>query len=139
MKKRRTYSDKLKDPRWQRLRLRVLERDEWRCQECGDTKDTLHVHHTYYKGEPWDAPIEALRTLCAPCHDDEYHQRPEIQKHIDWATKQMGLMDAIGLSGALCKMIQENPEIASGLVDAIGFLVDHPDEIPPLAKRFLDG
>jgi hypothetical protein len=50
------YSEKLKDPRWQKLRLEILERDEWSCQACGNAEKTLHVHHTHYvKGfEPWD-------------------------------------------------------------------------------------
>ena len=30
------YSEKLKDPRWQKKRLEILERDNFRCQYCGD-------------------------------------------------------------------------------------------------------
>lgn len=64
-----TYSDKLRDPRWQKLRLRVFERDEFKCLCCGSDDRTLNVHHLIYsKGEPWDAPIETLETLCDPCH-----------------------------------------------------------------------
>ena len=63
------YGEKLKDPRWQQKRLRVFERDGWACTLCGDKDTTLHVHHLYYEGAPWDVPDYALRTLCAPCHE----------------------------------------------------------------------
>ncbi len=65
-----TYSEKLKDPRWQKVRLIVLERDGWACVDCGSKTNTLHVHHGYYsKGEPWDAPIDTLWCLCEGCHE----------------------------------------------------------------------
>lgn len=66
-----SYRAKLLDPRWQRKRLEILERDGWECQDCGDEKTTLHVHHTYYERgrEPWEYENESLLTLCAPCHD----------------------------------------------------------------------
>jgi hypothetical protein len=34
------YSDKLKNPKWQKIRLQVLERDEWCCQYCFDGEST---------------------------------------------------------------------------------------------------
>jgi 5-methylcytosine-specific restriction endonuclease McrA len=64
------YSEKLLDPRWQKKRLRILERDAWKCRCCEDDKETLAIHHLIYsKGEPWDAPDETLETLCKTCHD----------------------------------------------------------------------
>lgn len=67
-----TYRDKLKDPRWQRRRLEVFNRDGWACTACGATDRTLHVHHEAYVGDPWDAPDEAVRTLCDDCHRAEH-------------------------------------------------------------------
>ncbi len=63
------YSDKLKDPRWQRLRLEVMNRDDFTCRSCNDRASTLNVHHKQYSGNPWDAPLEALETLCELCHE----------------------------------------------------------------------
>ena len=64
------YSEKLKDPRWQKLRLKVFERDQFKCSCCESADNTLHVHHLVYsKGEPWDAPTEHLETLCNDCHE----------------------------------------------------------------------
>ena len=56
------------DPRWQRLRLQVMDRDGWACVACGDTKSTLHVHHKRYCGSIWESPHEDLQTLCGSCH-----------------------------------------------------------------------
>lgn len=69
-----TYLDKLRDPRWQKKRLETLQRDGFRCLECGDDKSPLHVHHMrYFKGiEPWDVPDGALATLCEKCHEDAH-------------------------------------------------------------------
>jgi len=62
------YSGKLKDPRWQKRRLKTFERDNWCCQLCGDDKTTLNIHHKKYGKEPWDVPDSYLITLCEHCH-----------------------------------------------------------------------
>lgn len=68
-----SYADKLRDPRWQKKRLHVFERDDWRCTKCDDGTKELHVHHTiYFSGEPWDIPIRFLKTLCDSCHKKEH-------------------------------------------------------------------
>jgi Helix-turn-helix domain len=65
------YSQKLRDPRWQKKRLEVFTLDHWQCQNCGDTTTTLQVHHHMYQPglNPWDYPLETLATLCEPCHE----------------------------------------------------------------------
>jgi hypothetical protein len=66
---RQSYSDKLKDPKWQKKRLIIFERDAWTCQLCGDKNTSLHAHHKKYTGyNPWDAPDEDLITYCEHCH-----------------------------------------------------------------------
>lgn len=66
-----TYKEQLLDPRWQKKRLVILDRDGWTCRYCGNTKKTLHVHHNYYiKGNlAWDYPDDSLCTLCSDCHE----------------------------------------------------------------------
>jgi len=66
-----SYFEKLKDPRWQKKRLEVLEKSSWSCDLCGDTEKTLHVHHKQYlKGrEPWEYTADQLSTLCDSCHE----------------------------------------------------------------------
>jgi hypothetical protein len=66
-----SYSDKLRDPRWQKKRLEIMQRDDWKCRMCGDSKSTLHVHHTVYsrRKAPWNVPDDTLVTLCERCHE----------------------------------------------------------------------
>lgn len=66
----KTYAEKLRDPRWQKRRLHILERDGWRCARCDADDKMLVVHHVWYHREPWEAPDEALITLCEECHDN---------------------------------------------------------------------
>lgn len=66
------YSELLRDPRWQKRRLEIFERDDFRCGTCDSKDKTLHVHHLYYVSgrSPWEYPDWAFQTLCKPCHDD---------------------------------------------------------------------
>jgi 5-methylcytosine-specific restriction endonuclease McrA len=63
-----SYSEKLKDPKWQKKRLEVLSRDEFTCKVCGCNTKTLHVHHFVYDENPWDTKESDLLTLCKDCH-----------------------------------------------------------------------
>jgi hypothetical protein len=65
-----SYSELLKDPRWQKKRLEILNRDNFQCRNCHSKIKTLHVHHQYYiKGnDPWEYDDNALISLCDQCH-----------------------------------------------------------------------
>jgi len=78
------YSELLKDPRWQKKRLEILNRDNFTCQFCHDTENTLHVHHLVYNklNNPWETPTEDLITLCEECHANEHACRFEALKEI---------------------------------------------------------
>jgi len=78
------YADLLRDPRWQKRRLEIMERDEWTCKMCADTESTLTVHHKTYRLDdsspniphgtlrnPWDYLDCDLITLCDKCHEKE--------------------------------------------------------------------
>jgi len=69
---KKSYSELLKDPRWQKKRLEVLEESNFECEECGDKSNTLHVHHGAYlkNTDPWDHPNCLLHCLCEKCHED---------------------------------------------------------------------
>lgn len=62
------YSRILLDPRWQRKRIHILNRDNCTCVLCTDDRTTLAVHHKSYHGKPWEAPDDQLITVCAHCH-----------------------------------------------------------------------
>jgi hypothetical protein len=63
-----TYKEQLQHPKWQRKRLKALEKDNFTCTLCGDTETTLHVHHKEYKGKAWEADDDMLETHCEHCH-----------------------------------------------------------------------
>ena len=46
---------------------RVLERDRWRCQICGSSKD-LQIHHLKRRSCLGDDALDNLIALCATCH-----------------------------------------------------------------------
>ena len=70
----KSYLEKLKDPRWQKKRLEILNRDDWECQLCKDKLSQLVVHHIFYLGyiDPWEYDDVLLATLCEKCHSDEH-------------------------------------------------------------------
>lgn len=76
-----TYSEKLQDPRWQKKRLEIMSRDDFRCIKCSSKTNTLTVHHFYYiSGRmPWEYPDQSMVTLCRQCHvegNDDSCPRP---------------------------------------------------------------
>ena len=68
------YSELLKDPRWQKKRLEIFDRDGWKCVECGEIRTNLHGHHIkYIKNRlPWDYPDHLIITLCENCHKNKH-------------------------------------------------------------------
>ena len=82
--KQSNYSEKLRNPLWQKKRLEILERDEWQCQACGDKNNTLMVHHLLYKKnkEPWDIENSSLITLCESCHEFEHSHRQDYEEFL---------------------------------------------------------
>ena len=63
------YQKALKHPKWQRKRLKIFERDGWKCRRCNNSNKTLHIHHlAYTKRYPWNELNKNLITLCESCH-----------------------------------------------------------------------
>jgi hypothetical protein len=52
---------------WRDKRIEVLERDEYRCQQCG-SQENLDVHHRKARKDGGDDSLENLQTLCEHCH-----------------------------------------------------------------------
>lgn len=58
---------------WEELRLSVLRRDDWGCQNCGHTGGpngdaTLHAHHVVPVARGGRSQLSNLITLCERCH-----------------------------------------------------------------------
>ncbi len=100
------YGEKLKDPRWQKLRLLVFERDRFSCQWCDAADRTLAVHHLSYRPdtEPWDYPLENFLTLCEPCHSEDFQVRPGIEREILDALKGVSPRSLVDLKAAIDTM-----------------------------------
>lgn len=79
-----SYSEKVKDPRWQKKRLHILARDEWMCPMCGNKEFTLVVRHRRYLSdkEPWDYPNELLITLWEACHGYARESMPGAERFL---------------------------------------------------------
>lgn len=72
-KEKLSYAEMLKDPRWQKKRLEVMQRDGFRCQHCLSEDKPLQVHHLVYDKDkkPWEYDNNQLITLCEDCHQNE--------------------------------------------------------------------
>lgn len=76
------YSDLLKNPKWQKKRLKIMERDGFKCQYCHNGDKTLNVHHiVYFQGkDPWEYENRFLITFCEDCHQKEHQMENEMGK-----------------------------------------------------------
>ena len=66
---------KLDPEGYTKVRNQVLERDGWRCQDCGSMKD-LQVHHKKFRSKLGGDVIENLITLCVICHRVRHETHP---------------------------------------------------------------
>lgn len=85
-----TYQEKLKDPRWQKRRLEVLNAAFWRCEDCKSSDKELQVHHCYYYGklQPWEYGSELLMCLCSDCHKERQSREEAIHVEIGKILRQ---------------------------------------------------
>lgn len=90
---KKSYSEKLLDPRWQQMRLRVFERDNFTCVSCKSKEKTLHAHHPQYHPfaeGPWDYDVADIVTLCEDCHKDEHTGLESSKANLVLALVNMG-------------------------------------------------
>lgn len=77
-----SYFEKLRDPRWQKKRLEVLESAGWECESCNSTTKTLHIHHKQYikSREPWEYELTNFEALCEDCHHESHVDKDLINE-----------------------------------------------------------
>lgn len=83
------------------MRLRVFERDGWKCRYCERDGQTLNAHHSVYRPDasgPWDYDEETIITLCEECHGGEYEALRTAHAELltELAKKGFWHSDAIG-------------------------------------------
>lgn len=134
---RKTYSELLRDPRWQRKRLEVMDRAGFACETCECKDKTLNVHHRLYRkgAMPWDYAPDELVCLCEDCHTEEHSQRELIQSALaglsphgqSYISEVLGYIEGKILMAewADCHgeesdpVLIRDPEHGSGMADAV--------------------
>jgi 5-methylcytosine-specific restriction endonuclease McrA len=60
------------DPeRYRELKMKILERDGWKCQRCG-RGDQLQIHHQVRRSQSGADCEENLIVLCSGCHGSHH-------------------------------------------------------------------
>ena len=133
------YSDKLKDPRWQKKRLEILQRDSFACQKCYDDESTLNVHHKLYLPniDPWDYPDELLITLCENCHENELLNTSNVDKGIIEILHTLFLTESINDLKCAFNNIQmvRMPEVTASI---ISWAISSPEIMEMLDDKFFE-
>lgn len=113
------------DPKWQKRRLEIMQRDGFKCVDCERDDRTLNVHHAYYvTGRmPWQYPSFALATLCAKCHkarhgelaEDEEFGFYEWEQELEWLLRgDANLAGAMwGMAAELAQWCEGYPTVAA--------------------------
>lgn len=119
-KTKSNYSEKLRDPRWQRRRLEIFQRDNFTCQSCHSDSKTLNIHHLkYFPGrEPWEYEDHYLVTYCEKCHETEHLIGNDIR-------------------GILLELIRAD-EIYIKPLAQINILIEKYPDFYPMLKTFLN-
>jgi len=140
MASRNAYAALLKDPRWQRKRLEIMQRDGFACRLCRATDKTLNVHHNFYLRDlaPWEYGDEQLATVCEDCHG-------LVTKKIDRLKVLLSTLDAANIDfviGVVSALAAEDPDHDDGdwavmspmEIAGFGCAIDHAPNVGPWTK-----
>ncbi len=72
-----------KHPLWQKRRREIIEKANYKCEDCG-VELGLQVHHIIYlRGKkPWEYGDELLRCFCDECHEVAERIKNEILTNV---------------------------------------------------------
>lgn len=62
-----TYKTYIKSAYWRAFRISILAQRGSTCQDCGDHRHPVQVHHLNYMRLMRELPTD-VRVLCDPCH-----------------------------------------------------------------------
>jgi hypothetical protein len=121
----KTYYELLRDPRWQKKRLQIMDRAGFRCEHCDEDPQTLNIHHSYYeKGlKPWEYPDESLHCLCEKCHKKTQNIKAQINRLIGtvpltYQTQILGYVAALAMDNDSNEVFEVTDyEMAYGIGD----------------------
>ena len=146
-KMNKKYAELLKDPRWQKKRLEIFQRENFECEWCGSKDNPLTVHHDYYRygKTPWEYPDTSLHCLCEECHGIVTKWKKEIKKHteellIDNLTQLLGYIVGLKLSNYPDESFDVyDYEMAQGVGDCFQMTADQVLYAKHLNKGQIDG
>lgn len=107
-----TYSEKLKSPKWQKKRLEIMQRDNFKCRSCSSVDKQLQIHHIIYINKyknPWDYSNEFLITLCEDCHKYESEENVNtsalflLEKFVELTNLTLSRLELITIEEYLLK------------------------------------
>ncbi len=136
------YWELLRDPRWQRRRLEVLQSANFTCAHCRDTTSELQVHHTHYKKgcKPWEYDGLDLVCLCKPCHEKVTQGLSIIRALVGYLTHEQ-LCQVSGYAGALLMreagftfVPPKSHSTARGIADALGVSAENVSRASEICK-----
>lgn len=105
---KQNYAEERKDPRWQRMRLEIMQRDDFLCQHCYCEGKTLNVHHSYYVPgrKCWDYPAWSLMTVCDGCHE-ELHEVYSDHCWMPWENQLAIIYRELSIAQGRCDFAAE--------------------------------
>ena len=65
------YQDYLESESWKKLRLQILDDNNYQCIECGS--QATEVHHKSYKHLYFDGEYADCEPLCYDCHREKHN------------------------------------------------------------------
>lgn len=75
-----TYLEQIRNPKWQKKRLEIMQRDGFKCCICKANDKPLNVHHLYYMPKTliWEYDNEAMKTVCEEHHEQLTKDLPKL-------------------------------------------------------------
>lgn len=128
MNKRIDYLEQYKNPKWQKLRLKILERDKWCCQRCYDDESQLQVHHRryIYGRKIWEYDKCDLVTLCNECHAEEkIFMKEGMEKFITILKRNLFSIHINDLHCSLGWLFHENLHHADIFISALSWVIEN--------------
>lgn len=83
-----TYADYLASPVWAAIRLRVLNRDCWKCRGCNREASQVH-HHAYTVQNLIGKELRSLSAICRRCHEQIEFDRRNGKLSLSQANKKL--------------------------------------------------
>ena len=107
-----------------------MQRDNFKCRDCGDSKSNLQVHHCFYaKGEPWETPNAFLLTVCNNCHETRGELESDTKRMIGAVMARLNHTELYIFASGLSKFVDSDSDLPRVLgLGEIGEMVDRRDE-----------